>query len=62
MKRNPFRKRPLIDLFERIDRFLDRNGNGIGYITIAIIIVAFALWLFAPIEDIDVVPPQRPRF
>ena len=57
----PFRKTPLIDLFERIDRFLDHNGTGIGYIIIVIIIVAFALWLSSPIDDIDVIPPQRPK-
>jgi len=49
--RNPFRKRPLIDLLERFDRFADPYGDHRYYVIFAFIIMAIMWWLCHPIPE-----------
>ncbi|MBO7143507.1 MAG: hypothetical protein J6W13_01585 [Salinivirgaceae bacterium] len=49
MKRNPFRKRPLLDLLERFDRFANPDGDQKYYLIFIAIFLAVMIWLVHPV-------------
>lgn len=46
MKRNPFRKRPLVDFLNWFERVTDPDGDGKYLLIFCIVFLVIMLWLF----------------